>query len=184
MRFGPLPTHPHGQFIGSDHGSIIVFGDFQRIPHVIVMAVGEENIIHLNILGIRLRHRISPQERIDHQSVPFMVNFKTAVTVIADLHVKNPFPLVSIRMHHPYSGKGGVPASARLRPGGKVSPPAARATEDLLPTGWSRTCPYIHLGYPIMPYTTSPEKIPPARGCSRLLNQAPFYHPNIHAHIR
>jgi hypothetical protein len=58
---------------------------------MVVVSVGEENIVHLEILGIHLRLRISPQKRIDNQPVSVMVNFETAVPVVADLHIENPF---------------------------------------------------------------------------------------------
>jgi hypothetical protein len=84
VRFGAVFCHVLVDFVVADHRRAGAFGDRQRIPQVIAVRVGHQDVVRFDLLRRHVGHRVARQERIDQQVGLRGLDAETGVAVISD----------------------------------------------------------------------------------------------------
>ena len=85
VRFGAVLRHVLVDFVVADHRRAGAFGDGQRIPQVVAVHVGHQDVVRFDLLRRHVGHRVASQEWIDQQIGLRGLDAETGVAVIGDL---------------------------------------------------------------------------------------------------
>ena len=78
--FDPLCHHPVLDLEVGYHGGAGALGDGHRVAHVVAVAVGDEDVVRMDVVGLHRRHRVARDKRV-HQDLGLAAfEQKTGVT--------------------------------------------------------------------------------------------------------
>jgi len=97
MRFTPFLLAKASQLIRSNHRGIISFGDFFRVPEMVIVPVGEQNVITLQFFGFDSCHPVAGDEGVNQKFVFICLYQKAGVAVKGQFNQKTSFSSIHSR---------------------------------------------------------------------------------------